>query len=347
MQQRRVLFGEDSILKLKEEVEFLGCSHPLLISTPANRIDEKIKTVLKPMEFEIFNRAMMHVPEENISDALSILQKTPVDSFLAIGGGSAIGMAKALALQTGFPIIVVPTTFSGSEMTPIWGITTDGIKKTGQDERVLPKTVIYEPDFFKSLPPSIAGVSALNAMAHCVEALYAENSDPVTDLMAEEGIRLIASNLSFIQLQKENLEFLEKIICGAWMAGMVLAMTTMGLHHKLCHVLGGTLNLPHAQTHAIVLPHVIAFNKDSAPEAMKKLSRGCAVDNASEAVELIYGLLTKTGAQTGLKDIGMKYGDIDRIAELATQNKYSNPRLFVKQDLISLLENAFWGISPV
>jgi maleylacetate reductase len=346
MPETRVLFGRGAFSKLKEEVGRLGCSAPLVLTTPSKRSRERIERALPPLKYELYDGARMHVPLESVEGALEFMKGRTFDCLAAVGGGSSIGLAKALALRTGLPIIAVPTTYAGSEMTPIWGITEKGVKTTGRDGRVLPKSVIYDPELFASLPASVAGVSAMNALAHCVEALYAENANPVTDLFAEDAIRLLTGNLG-ASLRGDDQEALESVLRGAWMGGMVLAMTTMGLHHKLCHTLGGTLDLPHAETHAVVLPHVIAFNREHAEDAMKKIARGFGVTTAFDAARAAHALLTEIGAKNALKDLGMKSEDIERIADLATRNKYYNPRPFGAAELVPLLENAYWGRPPV
>ncbi len=346
MPERRVLFGRGVFSRLKEEIERLGCSFPLAVTTPSKRSKEKIESVLAPLSYALFDGARMHVPEESVEEALAFAEGRPFDCLVAVGGGSPIGLAKALALRTGLPIIAVPTTYAGSEMTPIWGRTEGGVKTTGRDDKALPKVVLYDAELYASLPASIAGVSAMNALAHCVEALYAENANPVSDLFAEEGIRLITGNLTASLDGPNREEATEGVLRGAWMGGMVLAMTTMGLHHKLCHTLGGSFGLPHAETHAIVLPHVLAFNGEYAGAAMRKIARGFGTSSPKDAAGRAYDMLSGIGAKNALKDLGMRIEDLEKTADLATRNKYSNPRPFTAADLAPLLENAFWGRRP-
>jgi len=346
MTGRRVLFGHGSFSKIKDEVLHLNCRCPMVVTTPSNRLRNGLEKILAPLQFSVYDRALMHVPYEQVRHAMSVIDLAATDCLLAVGGGSSIGMAKALALETGLPIIAVPTTFSGSEMTSIWGITENNVKKTGKDGRVLPKTVLYDAELYASLPSEIAGVSAINALAHCVEALYAEDRNPVTDLMAEEGAHLIADSLGPSLANRDDLEQFDQLLCGAWMGGMVLSMTSMGLHHKLCHTLGGALNLPHAATHAVVLPHVAFFNKDYARPAMKKLARAFGVKEPDDVPGAVFMLLEKAGAKKALREIGMNAKDMENVADLAVQKKYFNPRPFGKEDILSLLENAYWGRTP-
>jgi len=346
MPEKRVLFGGGVFSRLKDEIEKLGCAAPLVLSTSSKRSGEKIQSVLAPLNYELYDGARMHVPAESVEEAFAFMEGRSFDCLVAVGGGSSIGLAKALALRTGLPIVAVPTTYAGSEMTPIWGITEGGVKTTGRDDRALPKVVLYDPELYASLPASVAGVSAMNALAHCVEALYAENANPVSDLFAEEGIRLIVGNLTSSLTGPYKSEAIECVLRGAWMGGMVLAMTTMGLHHKLCHTLGGSLGLPHAETHAIMLPHVIAFNSEYAGAAMRKIARGFGTTTPKEAAGRAYAMLSGVGAKNVLKDLGMRFEDIEKVADLAARNKYSNPRPFTAGKLVPLLENAYRGKAP-
>ena len=346
MPEKRVLFGGGVFLRLKDEIEKLGCAAPLVLSTPSKRSKEKIGSALLPLKYELYDGARMHVPAESVEEAFAFMEGRPFDCLVAVGGGSSIGLAKALALRAGLPIVAVPTTYAGSEMTPIWGITEGGVKTTGRDDRALPKVVLYDPELYASLPVSVAGVSAMNALAHCVEALYAENANPVSDLFAEEGIRLIVGNLTSSLTGTYKSEAIEGVLRGAWMGGMVLAMTTMGLHHKLCHTLGGSLGLPHAETHAIMLPHVMAFNSEYADAAMRKIARGFGTTAPKEAADRAYAMLSEIGAKNALKDLGMRIEDIEKVADLAARNKYSNPRPFTAGELAPLLENAYRGKAP-
>ena len=346
MPEKRVLFGRGVFSRLKDEIERLGCAAPLVLSTPSKRSGEKIRSVLVPLKYGLYDGARMHVPAESVEEAFAFMERRSFDCLVAVGGGSSIGLAKALALRTGLPIIAVPTTYAGSEMTPIWGITEGGVKTTGRDDRALPKVVLYDPESYASLPASVAGVSAMNALAHCVEALYAENANPVSDLFAEEGIRLIVGNLTTSLNGPNKFQAIEGVLRGAWMGGMVLAMTTMGLHHKLCHTLGGSLGLPHAETHAIMLPHVIAFNSEYADAAMRKIARGFGTTTPKEAAGRAYAMLSEIGAKNALKDLGMRYEDIETVADLTVRNKYSNPRPFTAGELAPLLGNAYRGKAP-
>jgi maleylacetate reductase len=237
----------------------------------------------------------------------------------------------------------VPTTYAGSEMTPIYGITEGGAKKTGRDVRVLPKAVIYDPNLTLSLPPGLSAASGMNAIAHAVEALYSHEGNPIIAIMAEEGIRALADSLPRILEKPKDLSSRSEALYGAWLCGVVLGSAGMALHHKLCHVLGGSFNLPHAETHSIVLPHAVRYNQDSAPEAMRRVERAI---QAKDAAVGLYDLEKNLGLPLRLADIGMKEADLERAARVATEAPYPNPRKIEYAGVLELLRNAYAGRRP-
>ncbi len=228
-------------------------------------------------------------------------------------------------------------------MTPIYGLTEDGIKKTGRDLRVLPRTVIYDPSLTTSLPPALSLTSGINAIAHAAEGLYAQDTNPIIELMAEEGIRALGQGLPRVMLKPDDLAARGDCLYGAWLCGAVLGSVGMALHHKLCHTLGGTFNLPHAETHTIVLPHVLAYNREAAPGAMKRIAHALHADDAAQGV---FDLARDNGAPTALKDIGLSASDLDLALDLALKNPYWNPRPVERIPLRALLEAAFEGRRP-
>jgi len=341
---QRVIFGIGSIKQLADEVRRLGASRVLIVSTPAERrfADEAARQ-LGPVAAGIFAEAVMHVPIETARAARKRALELEADCCVSIGGGSTTGLGKAIALESDLPIVAVPTTYAGSEMTPIYGLTESGIKTTGRDRRVLPATVLYDPELTLSLPPGISGPSGMNAIAHCVEGLYAENANPVINLMAAEGIRALARSLPIVVRQPDNLEARSDALYGAWLGGTVLGTVGMAIHHKLCHVLGGSFNLPHAEVHTVILPHATAFNREAAPEAMRLIADALG---ASDAAEGLYDLAVKIGAPTTLKEIGMPEDGLDRAASLATTNPYYNPRPVDLAGVRRLLQDAYEGRRP-
>lgn len=266
--------------------------------------------------------ARMHVPVEVADRAVEVARAAGADGCVAVGGGSAIGLGKAIALRTGLPLIAVPSTYSGSEMTPVWGLTEHGAKRTGRDPVVQPRTVVYDPELTLALPVPLSVTSGVNALAHAVEALYAPDASPLVSLMAEEGVRAMAGALPLVAAAPDDLDARSRALYGAWLCGACLGATTMGLHHKLCHVLGGTFGLPHAETHTVVLPYALAYNASAAPEAIRALSRALATDDVPRTLRDLAGNL---GAPRTLAELGLKEADLAVAAAQTTAAAYPNP----------------------
>jgi maleylacetate reductase len=340
----RVVFGAGSIERLADEVARLGATRALVLSTPGQRrLGEEGAHRLGALSAGIYAEAAMHVPAETARAALEVTQRIAADCLVAVGGGSTVGLAKAIARDIGIPIIAVPTTYAGSEMTPIFGITEGGVKRTGRDRRVLPRAVIYDPELTLALPAKISATSGMNALAQCVEALYAPDGNPIVSLMAAEGIRALAGALPIIVVNGADLEARGDALYGAWLAGTALGATTMGLHHKLCHTLGGSFNLPHAEVHTIILPHATAYNREAAPHAMRTIA---AMLGAEDAAQGLYDLAQRIGAPLALGDLGMREDGLDRAAQLATENPYANPRPVDYAGVRHLLDDAYRGARP-
>lgn len=340
----RVVFGAGALGHLVREIDLLGARRALVLSTPEQRpAAEDVATRLGDRCVGIFDRAVMHVPIETARRARDEAQRLGADCAVAIGGGSTTGLGKAIALESSLPILAIPTTYAGSEMTPIWGITEGGVKKTGRDPRVLPRTVIYDPTLTLSLPVGLSVTSGINAIAHAAEGLYAQEADPIHCLLAEEGIRALAAGMPKVAQRPHDVDARSACLYGAWLCGVVLGAVGMALHHKLCHTLGGTFNLPHAETHTIVLPHALAYNGAAAPEAMKRIA---AALGGSSAPTAIYDLAKRLGAPVALRDIGMPAAGLDRAAELATTNPYWNPQPIERTRVRRLLQDAWEGTRP-
>ncbi|WNC92141.1 maleylacetate reductase [Paraburkholderia sp. FT54] len=340
----RVIFGAGSLDQLDREIGLLGATRAIVLSTPQQRAQaEALAASLGSRAAGVYAEAVMHVPVETARAAREFATQAGADCAIALGGGSTTGLGKAIALETSLPIIAIPTTYAGSEMTPIYGLTEGGVKKTGRDLRVLPKTVIYDPALTTSLPPALSLTSGINAIAHAAEGLYAQDTNPIISLMAEEGIRAFGQGLPRVMQQPGDLAARGDCLYGAWLCGAVLGSVGMALHHKLCHTLGGTFNLPHAETHTIVLPHVLAYNRAAAPEAMKRIAHALQAEDAAQAV---FDLARDHGAPTALKDIGLTSADLDVALALALQNPYWNPRPVERIPLRALLEAAFDGRRP-
>jgi maleylacetate reductase len=340
----RVIFGAGSLERLPEEIRHLGASRALVLATP-EQCDQAqaVAGRIGSRAVGVYAQATMHVPIATADAAREEAKRLSADCCVAVGGGSTTGLAKAIALVSALPILAVPTTYAGSEMTPIWGLTEAGIKRTGRDPRVLPRTVIYDPQLTLTLPPLLSATSGMNAVAHCVEALYAQDANPVISLMAEEGIRALATSLPAVVKDPHEIEGRSQALYGAWLAGASLGAVGMALHHKLCHVLGGTFNLPHAEAHTVVVPYVVAYNRAAAPKAIARVARALGVDDAAAG---LHALAASMGAPTSLSQIGMKESDLDRAADLAVESPYYNPRPVTRPGIRALLEDAFRGRPP-
>ena len=345
----RVVFGPGSLAALPDEVRALGLDRVLVLCSPEQEATGKqVATALGDKAAGVLPEARMHVPVEVAHRARELAAELGADGCVAVGGGSAIGLGKAIALEHDLPVIAVPTTYAGSEMTPVWGLTESGQKRTGRDIRVLPKSVLYDPEMTLTLPAQMSAASGINAVAHAVEGLYAPDATPIVSLMAEEGTRALATALPRVVADGSDLVARGEAQYGAWLCGAVLAATTMSLHHKLCHTLGGTLDLPHAQTHTVVLPHALAYNQPAAPEAVAALSR--ALGGTDDPARALWELAGRLGAPRSLAELGMKDDDIPRIAELAVAgragNAYANPRPVTRDGVEALLRAAWAGEAP-
>jgi maleylacetate reductase len=341
----RVVFGRGSLASLADAVKQLGAHRALVLCTPQQQGQAEVAAkLLGPACVGVHPGAQMHVPIESAREAREVAQQLGADCAVALGGGSTIGLGKAIALESALPIVAVPTTYAGSEMTPIYGITADGLKKTGRDARVLPKTVIYDPELTDGLPLDMSITSGINAIAHAAEGLYAQDGNPVMAMMAEEGIRALADGLRGLRRHGSlHMASRDASLYGAWLCGAVLGHVGMALHHKLCHTLGGTLNLAHAPTHTVVLPHALAYNRAAAPDAMIRISRALG---ATDAPTGLFDLASELGAPLSLREIGMQEADIERAAQTAIANPYWNPRPIDLEGLRRLLRDAWDGRRP-
>jgi maleylacetate reductase len=327
----------------------LGAHKALVLCTPEQRASaEQVADLLGPRAAGIFDRAVMHVPIETVRDVRALARQMGADCAVAIGGGSTTGLGKAIALDSGLPILAIPTTYAGSEMTEVYGITEDGLKKTGRDPRVLPRTVIYDPELTLSLPVNMSVTSGINAIAHAAEGLYGIDRNPVMDLMAREGISALARSLPLICQSSTDLAARSDALYGAWLCGLVMNNVGMALHHKLCHTLGGTFNLPHAETHTVVLPHALAYNAPNAPQAMAVIAEALNAEPqvGRSAAAAVFDLAQDNGAAVSLKALGMQEADLDKACNMAMQNQYQNPRPLERVALRQLLQNAFDGRRP-
>lgn len=340
----RVIFGRGTSAKVGDEIKRLGCARALVLTTPQQKADgERLAKSLGTLAAGTFHDATMHTPTEVTERAVALARELKADCTIALGGGSTTGLGKAIALRTDLPQIVIPTTYAGSEATAIIGETKDGVKVTQRTLKVLPEVIVYDVDLNMTLPAALTATSGMNAIAHAVEALYAQDQNPVTSLMAEEGIRALARALPAIVKEPGNVEARSDALYGAWLCGTCLNAVGMALHHKLCHTLGGSFDLPHAEVHTVVIPHATAYNAAAAPDAMRRIA---AALGANDAAQGLFDLAQRLGAPTSLAAIGMKADGIDKAADLAVRNPYWNPRPIDRDGIRRLIDNAFHGRQP-
>lgn len=340
----RVVFGFGTLATLAEEIQRLNCSRAFLLSTAGHRPQVKrLAERLGNLAAGIFTEAAMHTPTEVTDRALVAFREAGGDCTVALGGGSCIGLGKALALRTDMPQIVVPTTYAGSEATPLVGETHNGVKTTQRSLAVLPEIILYDVELTLSLSPSISAASGLNAIAHAVEGLYARDANPLTSTLAVDGIKALAAALPVIVKDPSHREARAAALYGAWLCGICLATVGMSLHHKLCHSLGGSFNLPHAQTHAVLLAYAVAYNAAAAPAAMARIKEALG---SEDAVAGLYDLARRLRAPRCLAELGLPQSALSRAADLAVANPYWSPRPIERGPVLALLDDAFHGRQP-
>ena len=340
----RVIFGSGTRARLAEEIDRLGLRRVLVLSTPPQRADaERLAASLGTRAAAVFAEAAMHTPVDVTERAMAQVTALKVDGTVAVGGGSTTGLGKAIALRSDLPQLVMPTTYAGSEMTPILGETQDGRKTTQRSAKVLPEVVIYDVELTLTLPPALSSTSGMNAIAHAVEALYSPDRNPIVSLMADDGIASLGRALPKIVQDPADRSARADALYGAWLCGCCLGSVGMALHHKLCHTLGGTFDLPHAETHTVVLPHAIAYNAVAAPEAMSRIARALGTQDAATGA---YDLAGRLGARRALRDLGMPENGIELAADLASQSPYPNPRPIARAAIRDLIARAWAGVPP-
>lgn len=338
----RVRFGWDMLGEVAEEISRLNCSRALVLCTPQQEQDARnLAEQLGDLAVGLFPGAAMHTPVQVTEQALALMNQLGADCTIALGGGSTIGLGKALAWRLDTPQIVIPTSYAGSEVTPILGQTEGGRKTTVSDPKILPETVIYDVNLSSTLPVPMTITSGMNAMAHAVEGIYAKERNPIVSAMALEGIAALARALPALVEKPDDQEARGDALYGAWLCGMVLGQVGMALHHKLCHTLGGTFHLPHAETHCVVLPYAIAFNAVAVPELLRPV--GEIFGDSHDPGAALQAFARKLGAPTALCDLGMPEDGIEKAVAIATQNPYWNPRPLVEDDLRDLITRAWSG----
>lgn len=339
-----VIFRAGALDELPSVVSERQLTRVLVVTTNAQRfLVDNIARRIPNAIGGAFTDAAMHTPVEVTEKALESVRDLGIDGIIAIGGGSAIGLSKALSWRTGLPQIVCPTTYAGSEMTPILGETSGGLKKTFSDPKVRPAYVIYDVELTLGLPVSMSITSGMNAIAHAVEALYAKDANPVISTMAENGVKAMATALPLIASRPDDIVARSYALYGAWLCATCLGSVGMALHHKLCHTLGGTFGLPHAELHTAMLPHAFAYNASSVPEAVEALKR--ALDS-SDPAQTLFDLPKSLGAEMSLKRLGMPRQGVADASRLALENPYYNPRPLEHSAIESLILDAWEGNVP-
>ncbi|MBS0505981.1 MAG: maleylacetate reductase [Proteobacteria bacterium] len=339
----RIVFGPGTLARVGDEIKRLGASRALILSTPFQQADaQALARQLGPLSAGVFAEAAMHTPVAVTARAMAAFDAAGADCVVALGGGSTIGLGKAIAYRNDAPQVVVATTYAGSEVTPILGQTEDGVKTTVRDPKILPEVVIYDPDLTLGLPVAMSVTSGLNAMAHALEAVYARDRNPVASLMAVEGVRALQGALPVIVADPRNAAARSDALYGSWLCGTVLGTVGMALHHKLCHTLGGSFDLPHAETHAIVLPHSAAYNAQAAAAELRPLTALFGGDIGGG----LYDFARSLGAPLALKDLGLQESQLDQAADLTVKNPYWNPRPIARDAVRALLQRAWEGTRP-
>jgi maleylacetate reductase len=344
---QRVLFGPGRRAEVGDEVVRLGVGRVFLVydALAGDEVSDALSQRSDLTVVEVWREVIQHVPGELAERVRASVTEHGADVVVTVGGGSSTGLAKAIALSHGLPIVAIPTTYAGSEQTSIYGITGDRHKQTGKDPIVQPRVVLYDPELTLGLPPHVTGPSAFNALAHSVEALYAPGHNPVTSALAMEGVRAIRRSLPRVMAVPDDLDARGTLLYGAYLSGVALGATAAAFHHKICHVLGGTFNLVHADAHSVVLPHAIAFNAPALPEEMALLE--AALDAPpGDAAGALWDLAVDSKVPTSLEQLGLAFDDLPEAAQRAAAEITDNPRPFTEADILGLLERAYRGERP-
>ena len=347
----RVVFGAGTRRTLADEVAALGGERVVLIASELEEaIAAELAGLLGDRVVGRFADVAQHVPADQADALVAVLDELHADTVVTIGGGSATGFGKAARLgfaergaRLGF--VAVPTTYAGSEMTTIWGRTDGAHKATGKHPGVKPDTVIYDPELTLTLPARIAGPSGMNALAHCVEALYGPGANPVVGLHALEGIRALRVGLPVVCGPDDSLAARTDVLFGAYLAGIALASGGTALHHKTCHVLGGMFDLNHGDMNAVVLGHAVAYNAPAMPAVIERLAAALGVAPAG-VPGAFYDLAVAIGAPTSLASIGMPADGIAPAAERIVAEAAANVRAPDADSIERFLSDAFEGRRP-
>lgn len=336
-----VIFGAGALARLPQILDRQGLRRALVLSTPGGqRHADKVKSAAGGSVAAGFAGAAVHVPAGVVTEAARVARESGADCTISIGGGSTTGLGKRLRLEIGLPQIAIPTTYAGSEMTPIWGVTEGGVKQTGRDPRALPVAVIYDPELLVSLPPRVAGPSAMNAMAQAIANIA---TNPPVGMLAREAIRVLARGLPRVMDHIDNVEAQAEMLLGACLAGAALGLGRSGLHHRICHLLGGMYNLPHAELHAVILPYSVAYIERTAPEQASLIAEAL---ETSDAAAHVYGMMRRFTTKHSLEDLGLSATDMDQAAALVTAAAADGGKEITEAAIRDLLASAHQGSAP-
>ncbi|WP_333827958.1 maleylacetate reductase [Pararhodobacter sp.] len=340
----RVVFGHGTLKSVPDEVARLGHHRALVLSTPHQEDQaQALAEALGSAAAGVFSDAAMHTPVDVTGRAVAAYRDLGADCVVSLGGGSTTGLGKAIATRTGADQLVVPTTYAGSEMTDILGETADGEKVTRRDASIRPEVVVYDVDLTLGLPVGLTMTSALNAIAHAMEGLYAPDRNPVTEALSRDALKAFAAALPVLRDDPANPEARSQALYAAWGCSTALGYVQMALHHKLAHVLGGSFGLPHAETHAILLPHTTAYNEVAVAGLLAPIRD--TFGHASAGAGL-WHFARDIGAPLRLSELGLSEADLDRATEIAVKNPYENPREITRAGIRQLLQDAWEGSEP-
>jgi len=340
----RIIFGAGALRRLPDELDCRSLTRVLVLSTPEQRHHaDAVAALIGARCSGIFDQAVMHVPTTTVADAQALASSLDVNCTVSIGGGSTTGLGKALALKSGLANIAIPTTYAGSEMTNVWGMTEAGRKTTGRDNKVVPEFAIYDPELTLDLPAAISGPSGINAMAQAVVNVTAASPNPIISALAVDGIRALAGSLPTVVAEPHNIEARTEALYGACLAGAALGVGITNLHHRLCHTLGGSFNTPHADTHAILLAYSVAYNSAAVPDATRRVAEAMGVPDAAQG---IYDLLHRVSEKTNLQHLGLSEADLAAAADIAIETPCNNPAEVTGEGVAELLLDAYHGRRP-
>lgn len=340
--QIRVLFGRGAAKQLADEAERHDMARVMLLcSHGRGALAREIAAPLGPRVVGVSETVRPGMPVAAFDEIVADLKRFDADGFVCVGGGSPVGLAKAVAAATKIPFIAVVTTYSGSEMAARWYLGTGGGERSGQSKHALPASAIYDPALTLALPFKTSAASAMNAMAHAVESLYAPDANPIVLTLAEEAARRLAAALPRLKADPKDIDARTDALYGAWLAAAFRA--SIGLSHTIAQRVRQNFATEHAATHAAVLPYAAAFNLVAAPAARERLARALG---ASDPARALYDVNVACGLATGLKELGLREADIHRAAEIVSQRKFPGPRPVTPADIENVVRQAFAGAPP-